>query len=1527
MSKVDNKLSRLSPEKRVMLEKLLREKQLQQARGEPRIESIKLESNRYPLTFAQEKIWIANNINPDATIYNIIGLARIQGNAHMNWFIEALGETFDRHEILKTHFKQDRGELYCEIDEEMSFKPELHDFSDKSCNRDVIIEEMMNKLARTPFDLEKDTLIRAALICTAPEDWTVILVMHHLVGDAMSIGVVLGETLEYCYNKYNGIENKKQPLSIQFKDFAWWERSKEAEPLSAELAKKYWNEQLDGADFSLDLLKEEQGLTHFDEIALRKDIHISADVVNKIQRIAQKEKVTVFSIYFSALQLLIYKYSMQKDFMTGVITSGRDLAQVQPMVGCFVDILPVRTVVNEFLTFADFARASYKNFLGNFEKKDAYQKRGDSPIYQLLFNYKENPESTVTINGLKIHSQEVDNGFSRASIDFDLIKSGGAIIGGINYRKGVLDDEFVQEFIARYYLILDEITDSTSIFLNQRISEIEIIDKSERHQILNDFNATQMPYPENKTVVELFEVQVKKAPDNIAMIFEDKHMTYRQLNEKANALARKLRDMGTKPGDYVALMAERSMELVIGIYGIIKSGGAYVPIDTECPKERLSYMLTDCDAKALLTYRADVDKSIDIPVISLADVSVYEGDKSNLPIVNTAEDDFYLIYTSGTTGEPKGVMCLHKGTVNLISYLQKNYPIDYNNTVLQKTAYTFDASIVEIFRWSLTGARGCLLSPGDEKDPYRTCEAIYEHGVTEMQVVPSMLKTMIAAIKSDKGKYGPMLKTLRYVFTGGEAITVDGVSDFYKVFDKYSDTVSLINTYGPTETSIEAAHYHLKAGEKSVSIGKPVGNYQAYILNGTALCGIGMIGELCISGVGVTKGYLNSETLTNKKFIDNPFGQGKLYRTGDAARWLPDGNIEYLGRIDEQVKIRGFRIELGEIESCLRSIDGITDAVAIVQTGETGDKTLCAYVQTLGELDTEHLKVRLRNHLPDYMVPGHFMKIETIPVTSSGKLNKKALPEIEITTSKVYTAPTTENEKIVVQIFEELFGLSHLGIKESFFELGGNSLKATLLVNQIEQATGVRLGIKDVFQGVTVEGIGLALENLEGSYEPIPKAEFKDFYPISPSQKIFFLTAHLWDYNATDMASNISMAFILNGAYEVEKAEFAFETLLQRHEIFRTSFHFINGETVMRIHDHIEMDMLYEDHCAKENIGALARDFFRPFDLTKAPLIRAKVVKTGAEDFVLFLDFHHIIADGLSVDLFFTEFMTLYMGGELAPVGLQYRDYSEWALKRPLHEQEAYWTNHFANNFANGIPRLYLPEDYPRQKERKFDADMVVKTLDKNLSDKVINIGNKMDMTPFMGWLSMTMILLCKYSHEEAIVVGTTVSGRTHRDTEDIQGPLINRLLLSGKPEQGKALVQFFKEIKETCLMAYENQDFPLVTLVQQLEPQAHLDKSRAPLYDVHYVFFNDENELLNEAKMDVLQVQTAKDKFVDESITFDLVCKVAESNGEYTLSFFYRTSLFKRKTIEGLMDRLIQILEQLGEDENQTIEMLTSQL
>ncbi|MCL2865884.1 MAG: condensation domain-containing protein, partial [Lachnospiraceae bacterium] len=484
------------------------------------------------------------------------------------------------------------------------------------------------------------------------------------------------------------------------------------------------------------------------------------------------------------------------------------------------------------------------------------------------------------------------------------------------------------------------------------------------------------------------------------------------------------------------------------------------------------------------------------------------------------------------------------------------------------------------------------------------------------------------------------------------------------------------------------------------------------------------------------------------------------------------------------------------------------------------------------------------------------------------------------------------------------------------------SLKATLLVNRIEEATGVRISIRDIFQRVTVAGICFAVAEGGGMYEPIPKAEEKEYYPLSFSQKMYFLTGKLWDYNGLEISHNIPMAFKVTGAFDPEKAEAMFETLMQRYEILRTSFHLVNGETVMKIHDRAEMDITYEEYSAGESIETLASDFVRPFDLTAVPLMRAKVIKIEEEAFLLCLDSHHIISDGISSELLLEEFITLYTGGSLSPVRLQYKDYSEWMLGRQLDSQWEYWNNHF----AKGMPKLQLPEDYPRSKEKKFEADVIVKKLDQKLCEKIVRIGQKLDMTEYMSWLSMIMILLGKYSVAEGVVVGSSVSGRTHRDTENMQGVFVNRLLMSSKPEKEKSLIGFLQEVKENCLMAYENQDVSFAALAKKFDPQSEKDESRMPLYKVHYTFLERADDVLD-VNVEGLRFEDVKLDIIDREAKFDLACSIRVFESDYMVVFKYRTDLFKENTIEVMVEEFIQILERLDEAQDQILGNLSHEV
>ncbi|MBQ1467882.1 MAG: AMP-binding protein, partial [Solobacterium sp.] len=574
--------------------------------------------------------------------------------------------------------------------------------------------------------------------------------------------------------------------------------------------------------------------------------------------------------------------------------------------------------------------------------------------------------------------------------------------------------------------------------------------------------------------------------------------------------------------------------------------------------------------------------------------------------------------------------------------------------------------------------------------------------------------------------------------------------------------------------------------------------------------------------------------LTAEKFVKNPYGEGRMYHTGDLARWLLDGNIEYLGRIDDQVKIRGFRIELGEIESRIREIKEVKDCAVIVRTDSNGDKELYAYVVGDEEISPSMVRDELAKNLPDYMIPSYLMQIESIPVNKSGKLDRKALPDIEAKTENEYVAPRNETEEIICAIFGEILNLEKVSVKDSFFVLGGHSLRATRLVNRIEAETGKRIALKDVFGNPTPEKLSeLVTGSLEEEYVSIPKAEEKEYYPMSSAQKRTYLICQM---DTEDILYNIPQHYRLTGSVDPKCLKEAFQKVIDRHEILRTVFEVVDGEPMQRILDHVDADVeFFQDKEISEK--DLIAGFLRPFDLGQAPLVRARLVEREGY-YLLSIDMHHIVGDAMSAATFIRELNAVYNGNELEPITHQFKDYSEWMAGRDLSGQAAYWKDQFDDE----IPVLDMPLDFPRPQDQSSDGLTISRTIGKNLGEKIQKLASQTGTTDFMILLSSAMVLLGKYSRQEDIVIGTPISGRTHKDTEKMLGMFINTLAMRGRPEGKKTYLEFLSEIKETCLRAYENQEYPFEELVEAVDVVR--DMSRNPLFDVMLDLHHDyENE------------------------------------------------------------------------------------
>ena len=1023
----------------------------------------------YTLSAAQKRMYLLSQIDSGSTAYNMTQVLKIEGELNLNHFTQVIEKLVKRHETLRTSFEIVEGKPVQKIHDKVDFKVEHIEMEEDKESIDRMIGEFIR-----PFDLAIPPLFRFKLVKLRKTSGTPVYLllqdMHHIVSDGVSEGILVKEVNEL----YAGKELLE--LKIQYKDYAvWQELLLESEELA--IQKKYWIEQL---STELPVLNLPTDFTRPIAFTYKGDsvlFSINRELVDKLYMLAKENRVTLYTVLIAAYNILLAKYTGQADIIIGTPSAGRRHSDIQNTLGVFINTLVLRNFPEADKTFNAFLQEVGANVLKVFDNQD-YQfeqlveelkiKRDPSrnPIFDTMFILQNVNVGSVKAEGLEISSYQFNQKMAQFDIQTIAVESKKGIDIEINYCTDLFKRETIERFGRHFTNILNIISENRQVQLH----EIELLDNEEKDKIINQFNNTVAEFPVDSVLQELFEKQVEKTPNNTALVFGNKSLSYKVLNEKSNQLANVLRGKGVKPDDIVGIMVERSLEMVIGIMGILKAGGAYLPIDTEYPEERISYILEDCESKIVLTKKQFENKlRFAGEILDLEEERLYQGECSNLEKVNSPKDLAYVIYTSGSTGKPKGVMIEHGSAVNILLGLQQDYPLLEEDTFLLKTTYTFDISVAELFGWFYAGGRLAILEQGEEKNPQKVLEAIEQYKVTHINFVPSMLNLFLDICAKDKKH---TLDKLKYILACGEALAKEVVNKFNKISSK----VKLENIYGPTESTIYATKYSLSDStyQDIVPIGKPMQNIKAYILDkNNSLQPIGVPGELCLGGKGIARGYINRSELTSSKFIPNPYCAGeRIYRTGDLAKWLPDGNIEYLGRMDHQVKIRGFRIELGEIESQMLNLDYIDEAVVVAkEDAKSVGKYLCAYFVSDRELTVAQLKEHILKELPEYMVPSYFIRLEKMPLTSNGKIDRKKLPEPDtsfINTGAEFIPPRNEVEKSVAKIWCDVLGLNKVGIEDNFFNLGGDSIKAMDFVARAFEA-GINLSVSDIFRHPTIK--------------------------------------------------------------------------------------------------------------------------------------------------------------------------------------------------------------------------------------------------------------------------------------------------------------------------------------------------------------------------------------------------------------------------------------------------------------------------
>ncbi|HLP61991.1 MAG TPA: amino acid adenylation domain-containing protein, partial [Candidatus Deferrimicrobium sp.] len=1517
----------------------------------------------YPLSPAQKRLYLLDRMGNLGTGYNQALAVELQGKPDEGRLEKAFNALVNRHETFRTSFIMADDIPVQRIHDNVEFEIEYLATDEHGQTR------TLTKSFIRPFDLSRAPLLRVGLIKEENETHVLLVDMHHIISDGVSHLILVKEFIDLY-------ENKVLPaLHLQYKDYSEWHNSIQQQE-AIKKQERYWLNELEYEAPVLDIPTDyaRPAVQSFEGGAVEGDLtEVETNALNEIVR---SEGATLFMGLLAAYTIFLAKISTSEDIPVGCPVAGRGHADLEQIIGMFVNTLVLRNYPLPGQTFLQFLREVKQKTLAAFENQDypfeelvekAVKRRdtGRNPLFDVMFvlqNMIRPKEEIPHDNDLERRAGDLKMKLlpkivtaSQFDLVLEAVETGPKISFSLEYCSKLFQPGTIVRFVGYFKKVITSILANPGI----EISEIEIISAEEKRRILVEFNDTGLNYPNDKTIHELFAEQAKRTPDSIALVgagpcacpdlstlsvppVRPVCLSYLELNEKSNSLALSLQERGIKPDTIVGIMMERSLEMIIGILGILKSGGAYLPIDPDYPQERIDYMLKDSGARILINKSEIRNLKVESPrrghpiknpndqkindqnknrnfgaafvlnfenlnfdIVSNFDIRISNFNSSNLA---------YIIYTSGSTGNPKGVSIEHASAVNLLYAMQNEYPLDLSDTYLFKTAYVFDVSVTELFGWYMGGSRLALLEKDGHKDPQAIVNSIERNRVTHINFIPSMFNAFIEYLN---GENKPRLSSLKFIFLAGETLLPGLVEKFRAL----NTGITLENLYGPTESTVYSSKYSLSDwnGIGSIPIGKPLPNIKLYILNEYHyLQPFGIAGELFIGGDGAARGYLNNPELTAEKFIvfhhaSFIIHHSILYRTGDRARWLSDGNIEFLGRFDFQVKIRGYRIELGEIENRLLGYNGIKEAVVLIKEDGKGDKYLCAYIVTGRKIDDSELKSYLSGYLPGYMVPSYFTVLERMPLNPNGKVDIKAFPEPGLKSGGEYTPPQNEIEKKLLERWSEILGrdvlhtsqlLTTIGIDDNFFHKGGHSLKAAVLSSKVQKAFNVQLPLAEIFRTPTIRGlsqyIGRTCKEEYLSIEPVEKMEY---YELSSAQKRLYVLQQMTpDNTAYNMPQVISLG---DGEYIAEeKLENTFRQLIARHESLRTSFHMINNEPVQVIHDEVEFEIEYKnsstdytDYTDEKNntlhqSSFIIHHFIRPFDLSKAPLLRVVLRKEEDNKQLLLVDMHHIISDGLSMEILNRDFMDLFHERPLTRLRVQYKDFAHrqnsLKIKEKITQQKTYWLEVFAGE----IPVLNLPLDYPRPAIQSFEGGNTGFVIGKEETSGLKQLALEQGVTLYMVLLAFFNILISRLSGQEDIIVGTPTAGRGHSDLENIIGMFVNTLALRNYPLGEKRFSDFLEEIKTRTLAALENQDYPYEDLVEEIG--VIRDAGRNPLFDTFFVLQNIDRQAVEipGLKMKSYEHENPKSKF-------DLSLIAVEAQGKLLFTFEYSTKLFKQETIE----------------------------
>ena len=1447
----------------------------------------------------------------------------IEGSLKLQALRAVLLDVSDRYEILRTTFRRPQGmtvPLQATIEECAPSIEEL-DWSTWSVSRqEAGIEALFEEVGRVPFDLANGPLLRICLLTLAADRHMLLVNAPSLCADAESLRILVRE----ISRRYSAFGRRQEPSDDlpQYADLAEWENDL-LESEEAREGKKPWHETEASAFHTpkLPVEKRSSARTAFEPRLVASPI--DSELTAKIRNLAAECDASAPAFFLACWQILLWRLSGESKFVVGLACDGRTYEGLKGALGLFAKTLPVQCQLHDQLRFREVLERTEGSAREALEWQEYFsleqlpQLNGETEpgrFVPVAFEFQD-ADASCAQSDAKFSIKKQYSCFDRFRLKLSCVRQGELLVGEFHYDSSLLRAEDVGRIAQEFTTLLESVCANPQ----SPIADLDIVSPNERRQLLIEFNDTPANYPEGRCIHELFAAGVQNAPDNVAVVFENHYLTYAQLETRANQLAHHLQGLGVGPEVPVALCMDRSLEMVVGILGILKAGGAYVPLDPEYPRERLAYVIEDVHAPVLLTQKSLRGRMPELGSAMVcvdSDWEIIAGHAETAPSIDTDVRNLaYVIYTSGSTGHPKGVMVEHAGLTNAINWVIETLGLSSSDRCMLKTPITFDAAGRELFPTLLAGGILIIAEPGGHRDSRYLADTIRNERVSILHCVPSLLRLLIEEPAFDEDL------ALRAVMCGGEALAPEIVTRFQR-----RSKARLYNVYGPTETIIDSTYWPCEECHalSAIPIGRPIPNAKVCILDDRLrLLPIGVAGDLYIGGVGLARGYVGRPDLTAEKFIPDLFSgapRARLYKTGDLARYLPDGNLQFLGRCDDQVKIRGFRIELGEIAAALRQHPTVREAVVLAQDGH-GEKRLVAYVTGDGDtrLTADELRGFLKDKLPEYMMPAVFMLLDTLPLTANGKIDRRALPTPDgerRELDEAFVASRTATEELLAEIWAQVLGVERVGIYDNFFHLGGHSLLATQVVSRIRATFQMEMPLRCMFEAPTIAGLAATIDVSRGTglqAPPIVPVPRDGELPLSFSQQ------RLWFIDQLDPGNsvyNFPAAVRLKGPLNVAALKQSLDEIVRRHEALRTTFAIVDGRPVQIIAPALKLTVpvvdlreLPETEREAEVQRLATNEAQLPFDLARGPLVRATVLRLGENEHVGLLTMHHIVSDGWSTGILIREMAILYEGfcsgtpTSLPVLPIQYGDFAHWQRQwldlGVLESQLTYWKR----QLTGAPPFLDLPTDHTRPIVQRFRGAHQSLRLPENISAGLKALSRQEGVTLFMTLLAAFKILLHYYTSQDDVVIGTPIANRSQLETEGLIGFFVNTLVLrtdfSGDPDFRELLGR----VREVCLGAYAHQDLPFERLVEELHPVR--DLSRNPLFQVMFVLQNSRQGTLKLPGLTLIPVE------VDSGTThFDLTLHIADTSDELVASLAYNTDLFETETIVRMLRHFQMLLE-----------------